>query len=199
MDAKKFLVSRIVQEAARRHVPLSDLEQGMLYFSESYPSLPDMAEIAERFESEYDDEEYEKKIRRLAKSAYQRDSKESPETARLWRQAINVLKREDHYILVMIHIPRSAGEVWKLLLTPRSAGEVWKLLLTAAVVVALGLSTIVALDWASHHILTSVPDSVRLLAFILLFALLYFLAWSDKTSKKVGDWLGQVIKRIIDW
>lgn len=186
MDAKKFLVSRIVQEANRRHVPLSDLEQGMLYFSESYPSLPDMAEIADRFESEHDDEEYEKKIRRLAKSAYRRDSKESPEAARLWRQAIKVLKREDHYILVMIHIPRSAGEVGKLLLT-------------AVVVVGLGLSTIAALDWASHHILTSVPDTVKLLAFILLFALLYFLAWSDKTSKKVGDWLGQVIKRIIDW
>jgi hypothetical protein len=37
MQAKEFLVSRIVAQVRRRHVHLSEREGEMLYFSESFP------------------------------------------------------------------------------------------------------------------------------------------------------------------
>jgi hypothetical protein len=102
MQAKGFLVSRIVEEAHRQNQPLSDLEEKMLYFSETCPTLSNTMEIAERFEEEIDSGKYEDRICRLAKSAYRHDSQESPENTRLWKEAIRVLKEEDHYILVML-------------------------------------------------------------------------------------------------
>jgi len=59
-------------------------------------------EIAERFEKEIDSGKYEERICRLAKGAYRHDSQESPENTPLWKEAIRVLKKEDHYILVML-------------------------------------------------------------------------------------------------
>ncbi len=102
MQAKGFLVSRIVEEAQRQNNPLSDLEEKMLYFSEAFPTLPNMMEIAERFEKEIDSGKYEDRICRLAKGAYRHESQECPENAHLWKDAIRVLKEEDHYILVML-------------------------------------------------------------------------------------------------
>ena len=40
MEAKQFLVSRIAEEARRQNEPLPDLEEKMLYFSETFPTLP---------------------------------------------------------------------------------------------------------------------------------------------------------------
>lgn len=179
MQAKGFLVSRIVKEAERRHVPLSETERKMLYFSESYPTLPDMAEIAERFETECDDEEYETKISELSKSAYRRGRKESAETARLWKEAVRVLQKEDHYILVMLEIPRSASDVWKLPLT-------------ALVLVAFGLSIVVGVDWIRHHLAIRIPDTVQLVAFVLALLLLFLLGLSEKA----GKFLQALIERI---
>jgi hypothetical protein len=70
MEAKEFLVSRIIEEARKRHVRLSELERKMLYFSEGHPTLPDIMEVNEKFEAEYDNEKYETKImwRRLQNS-----------------------------------------------------------------------------------------------------------------------------------
>ena len=102
MQAKGFLVSRIVEEAQRQNKPLSDLEEKMLYFSETFPTLPNMMEIAERFEREIDSGKYEERICRLAKDAHRHDSQESPAYTPLWEEAIRVLKKEDHYILVML-------------------------------------------------------------------------------------------------
>jgi hypothetical protein len=117
MEAKEFLVARIAAEANREQVPLSDLERKMLFFSESYATLPDMGEIAEKFEREYDDEQYEKKIAALIKRAWRRDRKESPEMASCWREAKVTLSKEDHYILVVLSQVRPPGDLWKLLLT----------------------------------------------------------------------------------
>jgi len=182
MEAKQFLVSRIVEEARRQQVPLSDLEQKMLFFSESYPTLPDMAKVAEKFESEYNDEEYEKKITQLSRSAYQRERKESPETAQLWKEAIEVLMKEDDYLLVMIDQPRPSGD-W------------WKLILTAVLVVGILLSALFALEWigARAH---KVSNNIKSVAFFLLVVLVYFLAFDDKAGKAAGNLLGRVIERL---
>ena len=185
MEAKEFLVSRIVDEARRRHVGLSELERKMLYFSENYPTLPDMMEVSNQFEAEYDDEKYEKKIKKLSRRAFVRDQEESPGNIPLWREAISLLKKEDHYILVMLDVPRSALDWAKLIV----AG----LLLTALLVAAVAASR-----WAMRHVYFRIPDYAGFVVIILLFAISYFLVFSNK-AKTLGNYLFDLIERVIRW
>lgn len=185
MQAKEFLVARIAEEARRRHIELSELERKMLYFSETYPTLPDMMEVAEKFEGQYNDAEYEEKIRRLAKEAFERDRKEWPENVQRWREAIRLLKKEDHYILVMLDVPRSGADVVKL----AAAG----LILTAVLA-----SAIAAMDWGSRHIHLKIPDQLEVGALVLLLAALYYLSLS-KTGAGLSKDLGDLIMRAIRW
>ena len=53
-EAKEFLVDRIVAEAQREGVSLSDIEREMLYFSESGWTLPDIAGAIDEFVRNYD-------------------------------------------------------------------------------------------------------------------------------------------------
>jgi hypothetical protein len=115
-EAKEFLVSTIVDEAQRENMPLSDLERKMLYFSENYSSLPDIMDISDEFDRTYDLGEYENKIARLIKSAGKRIHKESHEEYKKWWDAVRILKKEDHYILVMVKRAglRPPGDALKL-------------------------------------------------------------------------------------
>ena len=101
-EAKEFLIARIVEEARREGVPLSEVERKMLYFSETGWTLPDMMQVSDAFDREYDQNEYEKKIEKLAVSLTERIRKENPEECRRWNDAIRTLGKEDHYILVMV-------------------------------------------------------------------------------------------------
>jgi hypothetical protein len=105
-EAKEFLVYRIVEEAARENVPLSEVERKMLYFSETDWTLPDIMEVNDQFDREYDQDEYEQKIARFVSKAARHDRKESGEQYDAWWDAIRLLEKQDHYILVMI---RAAG------------------------------------------------------------------------------------------
>jgi hypothetical protein len=102
-EAKEFLISRVLQEAEHEHVNLTEVERKMLYFTEVHPSLPDIYEVNAEFERNYDSDEYEAKIARLLRSARARDQEESPSKAQIWEEAIQALRREDHYILVMVN------------------------------------------------------------------------------------------------
>jgi hypothetical protein len=115
-EAKEFLISRIVAEAERENVLLSEVERKMLYFTERGWTLPDMMAVSEQFDSEYDQNEYEKKIAKLIGKAAKHDLKESREEYDAWWSAIRFLKKEDHYILVMIGIAglRPAGDQLRL-------------------------------------------------------------------------------------
>jgi hypothetical protein len=100
-EAKEFLVAQIVDEAHREQVPLSDIERKMLYFSEQYWTLPDIMAVNEKFDEEYDATVYEKKIAGLIAGAFKRAKATDPASADSWLNAISMLGREDHYILVM--------------------------------------------------------------------------------------------------
>jgi hypothetical protein len=193
MDAKEFIVSRIAQEARRHDISLSELERKMLYFSEVYPRLPDMMEVAEKFEAKYDAEKYEKKIRELSRKAFERDRKESPENARLWRDAIKVLRKEDHYILVMLDVPGLAMPD-----VPQPGADRAKLLVAALVLAAVLGGAIAAIQWAGHNVHFRIPDYIKLLAFIVAIVLACHLAYS-KSGKKLGDWLGSLSERVARW
>lgn len=101
-EAKEFLVSEIVAEAQRENVSLSEIERKMLYFSETAWTLPDAMEVNDQFDRDYDQAKYEKKIARLIRNAAKRTRKESPKDFTLLMSAIRKLKKEDHYISVMV-------------------------------------------------------------------------------------------------
>src|SRR5437879_12468029 len=115
--ANEYHISQIVEEAERENVALSYVERKMLYFTETEETLPDIYEVNAQFESEYDDSEYEKKIAGLLRNAFRRNRKESVEGERRWKQAIADLRKEDHYLLVMVDQSlQSASDFWTVVM-----------------------------------------------------------------------------------
>jgi hypothetical protein len=108
-DAKEFLVNRIVTEAQREGVPLSETERKMLYFSETAWTLPDIAEVGEAFDRDYDQARYEEKIRGLARNFRADSRKNNRSDFDAWTEAVRTLDREDHYVLVLISAAGSKG------------------------------------------------------------------------------------------
>jgi hypothetical protein len=101
--AKQFLISRIIEQAEREQIPFSDAEKKMLYFSEVHPSIRDIYEVNAAFERDYDSDEYETKVTKLLTDARDQGSRTHPELEQIWDDALNALKSEDHYILVMAY------------------------------------------------------------------------------------------------
>jgi hypothetical protein len=101
-QAKDFLAAQTVEQAALENIPLSDIEKRMMYFTESdTTSCDDAIGLNEEFEAQFDSPEYEVKISRLLRHAYKRLNVEDPEKIRNWDRAIRLLRRGDHYILVL--------------------------------------------------------------------------------------------------
>lgn len=99
--AKQFLISRVIEEANLEAIPLSEIEKKMLQFTEVYPTIPDIYEVNDEFERNYDSDEYEKKIALLLKNARDRDEQGNPSRKQEWIDSLAALREEDHYILVM--------------------------------------------------------------------------------------------------
>jgi hypothetical protein len=129
-EAKEFLISGIAAEAQRENVPLSETERKMLYFSETGWTLPDIMEVNNEFDREYDQAEYEKKIACLIRNETKRVRKENPEDFESWISAIRRLKKEDHYICVMVDL---AG------VSTGSVNNKWKTTVLAVIVVCVVL------------------------------------------------------------
>jgi len=125
-DAKEFLVSKIVTEAQRQAVPLSEVERKMLYFSETAWTLPDIAEVNDAFEREYNQAEYERKIENLIRNVRANARADNRDGLDAWTQAVRTLGKEDHYLLVMIAGARASG---------RPRGDLLKLVATALVII----------------------------------------------------------------
>jgi hypothetical protein len=103
--AKENLADRIVAEAQREGIALSEVERKMLYFSETGWTLPEMAEVNEEFDRDYDQDAYEQKIGGLVCSLRARTDRSEEEIA-AWDEAVAKLSDGDHYLLVLI----TAGE-----------------------------------------------------------------------------------------
>jgi hypothetical protein len=136
-DAKEFFIERIVVQAQRDAVALSDVERKMLYFSETAWTLPDMAEVNAQFESEYDSGEFEQKIAGIVRNIQRAQVRDKHEESK-WNEAVALLRKEDHYLLVLID---SAGSV-------RPRGDFIKLVLTALAIVCVAL--VIGLYFAGH-------------------------------------------------
>jgi hypothetical protein len=99
---KQFLISRVIEEAEVEQVNFSKVGKKMLYFTEVDPSLPYNYETNAEFERNYNSDEYEAKVVGLLKNARERDSHSSPSGEQEWQDALDALKKEDHYFLVMV-------------------------------------------------------------------------------------------------
>lgn len=195
-EAKEFLVSRIVEEARRENVPLSEIERKMLYFSETFWTLPDIMDVNDQFEREYDDREYEEKIAELIRNAHKHDLSEAGDWGDLWSDASGTLAKEDHYILVMvgqagIRVPNTA-------IPARPPGDLAKLWLTGIALVGVLLIGVFlfdeyTFDW-NKWFWPIVAAVVMLYGLTLIFVGKKRL---DRLCGKVFDWIFGVPKDLI--
>ena len=101
-EARSFFVGKIVQQAQRDGVSLSDDERQMLLWSESAPDSVTDPTLVERLAAEISDSDYESKIVELLKRSFKGDVAADPGAKDEWGTALSVLNRGDHYILIMI-------------------------------------------------------------------------------------------------
>jgi hypothetical protein len=99
VKAKRFLVNRIVDQAKRANVPLSEAETHMLGFSPASAG-PAEYEASSVFEREFDKEKYEARISRLFQDVYRMDK--SLGRAEIWEQSLDALAHEDIYLAGII-------------------------------------------------------------------------------------------------
>lgn len=143
--AKQFLISKVLQEAESSHVHLSEIERKMLYFTEVHPSLPDIHEVNAEFERNCNADEYEHKVAQLLKNARARDTNISPSREQDWKEAFDALKKEDHYILVMVGLAFGYG-------APSGNGHrVRDFLIYIAIGIGLVLSLVLTTLWRARH------------------------------------------------
>ena len=184
-DAKEFLVSRIACEAQLEGVPLSETERKELYFSESGWTLPDMDRVNEEFEHTYDENEYEYKIAALIRNARKRDGATNPEDKKLWSEAVGILRKEDHYILVMI---KQAG------ISTRPRGDFAWLLMTGLGIIGLLIGLTVVLDYLNVDISNG---AFRFYSWVAMASAvtIYLLASLVLGRARTDHFLGRIVER----
>jgi hypothetical protein len=129
-EAKEYLIRRILAQADRDDIPLSEVERNMLYFSETDWTLPNMMAISQEFDQTYNQDEYERKIGQLIRRIY--DQPDNNRDDDRWKEAVQSLRDEDHYLLVLIDGASSRS-------ARVSRWETVRLILAGAVVVAVFL------------------------------------------------------------
>ena len=128
--AAQFIVDKIVEQAEAESISLSEVERKMLLFSESSPTLSDIAEVNEVFDRDYDRPEYEKKITGLIRNI-QPAVRENSDATRMWNEAIKSLRGEDYYFMVMLNEAGTRG---------RPRGDLIRLIVTAVIIVCVMLA-----------------------------------------------------------
>jgi hypothetical protein len=93
--AKEYLVSRILAAAEREGLILTDVERGMLYFSETDWAPAGILNVNAEFERDYDESDYEHKIASLVRKLEERATAEEQEQ---WGDALIKLSDGDHYL-----------------------------------------------------------------------------------------------------
>ena len=156
-QAKEYLVERIVAEARREQVPLSEVERKMLYFTESGWTLPNILEVNAEFERDYDNDEYEQKIAGLVREIEKQNQTASGDEQSRWDEAVVKLSEGDHYLLVLIDLGRSspAGPLSKWLPAGsfygtgrvRPQGDLLRLIVVAFAVAFAMFAAVVIESW----------------------------------------------------
>lgn len=99
VKAKRFLVNRIVDQAKREDVVLSEVEITMLGFRKASATDKEL-EAATVFERDYDEEQYQTKIGKLIRNVYKIDKESGREE--VWEQSLDSVAAEDMYLSAII-------------------------------------------------------------------------------------------------
>lgn len=184
-SAKQFLLSKVIEEAQRSGIRLSEIEKRIFLFSETSGSMPDM-ETSRKFDDQYDSEEYESKVANLLRSAFNRD--EATEHGRLaWQESLAVLRDEDFYCLVMVD---QAG-IARPKPTSAFAGvdsnvpffDIRLVLLIVIDAVYLGVAVLIVFQPARLRL--ALPDWLRILLFFIFAGLFWlFNGWFELNSRR---------------
>jgi hypothetical protein len=102
-QAKRFFVDRIMAQARAEGLSLSEAEQRMLSWSESDPDFEADPVLVQQLAAEISDEDYEAKVAGLLQRAFRQDVTSNPAARDRYRQAHDVLRQGDHYVLIMIN------------------------------------------------------------------------------------------------
>ena len=102
-DARRFFIDKIVEQARKDGVALTDDERQMLLWSESAPDSVADVGLAQRIAAVISDADYEAKISGLLRSRFADESAHDPHARDRWSEAWKVLSQGDHYILVIIN------------------------------------------------------------------------------------------------
>ena len=95
VKAKRFLINRIVDQAKRDNVPLTEVEIYMLGFARGSANKKEF-EAAAVFAREYDDAKYEAKIAKLVRDVRELDEQAGREA--IWEQSLDSLADDDIYL-----------------------------------------------------------------------------------------------------
>jgi hypothetical protein len=109
-DAKEYLIGRILAQADKDVVSLSDVERKMLYFSETGWTLPNMMVISEDFDRNYNQNEYEAKIGEVIQHV--RDGASGKHGDDGWNEAVKRLRGDDGY---NVAAKRPSGDIFRLI------------------------------------------------------------------------------------
>jgi hypothetical protein len=101
-DAKRLFVEKVVTQTRLEGVSLSDAERTMLSWSESDPDVVVDPQLPDRLAAEISDQEYEKKVTGLLARRFAAEVGQDPGAKAQWKQAADVLRQGDHYILIML-------------------------------------------------------------------------------------------------
>ena len=182
-DAKDFLVNRIVAQAQRENVPLSEVERKMLYWSDADMMLPDMRKFSDEFDRDYDQNKYEQKIARLVANIAAGGHHQNEDEEEKWDAAVCKLSEGDHYLSVLIgnvHLPSGGFVPMFYKPTIRPKNDFPKLLLTAFALIPFFFALVALSEWffASKFWLATgwdVPDRDKWLLAVLILVAGYFL------------------------
>ena len=101
-ESKRFFIDKILDQARRSNIVLSDAEQYMLGWSETEKEFVIDDKLIDQFNQETTGAKFEEKISKLLQKAYLKDIENNAALKGTYREAYNILIKGDHYILVMI-------------------------------------------------------------------------------------------------
>jgi hypothetical protein len=101
-EAKRLFVERVMMQARLEGVSLSDAERTMLSWSESDPDLVVDPQLPKTLAAEISDQAYERKISGLLVRRFAAEVDQDPGAEAQWKQAVEVLRQGDHYIIIML-------------------------------------------------------------------------------------------------
>lgn len=156
--AKDYLADRIAEEAVRQGSPLTEIEQKMLYFTQSGGRQTEMMLLNSEFERDYNEVEYESRIGGLVHAIYMREDRASEHDRESWNDAVASLTDEEDYLLILIDAAQKGADPaplsvrrfgpWMPVFSrrgPREPGDLVRLVLVGLGLGGLMLSVMVVL------------------------------------------------------